>query len=323
MSISARTFLFFILVTIPATTSWGLTRDDVLANSVPFRDLRWSSKNSINACSSPTWIRTPHAANSTITGMAYNWGGNSTLSEFTSAIAASGYPGNRCTSSDGNKLGLRPNTWGVDCSGFFGRIFGISQKLDTTTIRNMTVPVRNDRYGLRYADVLVKSGSHVAIYLAGTPTGAPSVIESVGTYWRVVERTAKWSEFQGYESRRWAQLQDAGIAKIESATVPTFRQGSKLVLDLTLRETDGNNIRYDGLGFAIFDDAMTNVLGYWTASSSFSFLGDERRRFAISALTGLPAGTYRLLPIGKVGTRWSYLLPTPPAASSTRFTVTR
>ncbi|MGZ8728535.1 MAG: hypothetical protein ACXW5U_06810 [Thermoanaerobaculia bacterium] len=294
-----------------------------MANAAPFKDLRWSSKNSLDSCKATTWISTPHAANKTVTGMAYNWGGNNTIAEFNKAIAGTGYPGNKCTKTQGNP-GLSKNTWGVDCSGFFGRIFGITGKLNTTMIRDMTVAVRGDRAGLRTGDILVKAGDHVAIYLSGTPTGAPLIVESSGYDWRVVQRTAKWSEFpKSYESKRYAQLQDAGIAKFNGMTAPTIRRGAKLVTNLTLRESDGNGITYDGIGLSIYNDSMTVKYGDALATQKVAFRGDEVRKFNFSVTNGLQPGTYRIIAIGKVGSRWTPFVPKVPYLNNTRFTITK
>jgi hypothetical protein len=319
-----RAFYVLAALMLSTATVFGITRDDVVANAAPFRDLRWSSKNSLNSCKATTWIRTPHAANSTVIGMVYNWGGNNTIAQFTQAIAGTGYPGNNCALSQGNTLGLRPNTWGVDCSGFFGNIFGITQKLDTTTIRNMTVAVRGDHAGLRTGDILVKAGDHVAVYLSGSPTGAPLIIESSAYDWRVVQRTASWSEFKLYESRRYAQLQDAGIAKFETMSAPTIRKGAPLVANLTLRESDGNNITYDGLALRIFNDNLTVSFGDWIVPSQIAFRGDELRKFTLNAVvTNLLPGTYRIIVSGKVGTRWTPFVPNGTNANSTPFTITK
>ena len=310
-----------MVIALPAI---ALTRDQSIANTNPFRDVRWtmSSRNVTNRCYSTAWVRTPpHAVGATVTGMAYNWGGFTGVQEFRNGIAGTVYAGNICTSSQGNPYGLRPNTAGIDCSGLISRAWALSSKLGTYQVSQVTVPVRDGYTRMRPGDVFVKSGVHVAMLVEKTSNG-PRVVEATGSpYYRVVNRVASLSYFSGYEVRRYPSLQDAGIARLVTTYGPgSVQRDTTFTVRVNLREHDGNAIRYDELALAVLKDTGAFVKDLQKISN-VAFTGDQSKSVYFTGTAPHDVGTYRLVVRGRIGSRWTDLTPMPPAINGVAFTV--
>jgi hypothetical protein len=311
----------------------ALTRADVIQNIGPYRDLSWTmaQRNVLNLCSSPKWTQTPFASGASVTGEPYNWGGWTTPTDFRTAIAGSAYAGNRCTSTQGNPYGFMANTVGVDCSGFLTRLWQLSGKLSTSSnanpsVQSVTVAIRggiaNAKYTMRPGDVFLKTDSHVAVLVSSTASG-PVVAEAVGTYWRVVQRPSLWSDWSAYEPRRYPNLQDAGLGLLVLLSPPaTVRSGSAMSVQATIRETDGNAIKFDEITIAVIKDGTNAYQFDLTHLTNVSFSGDQTRTLTFTGNAPRVVGKYRVILRGRVGSQWTDFLPAPPAVNSVPFTVT-
>lgn len=320
-------WLFFALLggAVPLA---ALTRAEVIQNIGPYRDFSWTmaQRNVLNLCSSPKWTKTPFAAGAVVTGEAYNWGGWTTPTDFRTAIAGNAYAGNRCTSTDGNPYGFMGNTVGVDCSGFLSRLWQLSSKLGTSAVQTATVAIRggsaNAKNTMRPGDVFLKSGSHVAVLVSSNASG-PVMAEAVGTYWRVVQHQTSWSDWSSYEPRRNPNLQDAGMGKLVIINAPTsVRLGAAMSVQATIRESDGDSIKFDEITIAVLKDGTNAFQFDLTHLTNVSFSGDQTRTLTFSGNAPGVAGKYRLVLRGRVGSQWTDFVPNPPAVNAVPITVT-
>jgi len=307
LKVSAVVALFLGTLSIQAQSL--ITRERVMQNTRTFRDLTWtmSSRNAKNACYATTWVETPFASGS-ITGMAYSWGGMSSISEFTNGIAASGYAGNRCTDLRGNPYGYRPNTYGVDCSGLTQQAFQYGgTKLGTYGIRSITNPITLGTADMRSADVFVKAGDHVAVFSNRDQSGNPVVIEASATDWKVSQRSRTWTYFSAYEKRRYYNLQDGGIGAIDQGeAVSPARLWQWFTTSFRLREGTGSPITYDDVTVAILDsngqykfDLQHRGLTYLGANGTASV--------TVGGNANLLPGWYKAVARGRIGPTWSDL----------------
>ena len=312
--------LFFAALSLDAQST--ITRDRVMQNAGRFRDLGWTmySRNARSACYAGTWIQTPFPASMSVLGMAYNWGGYSTVPDFVNGIAGSGYAGNRCTDTQGNP-GYQPNTFGVDCSGLVQRAFEYGgTKLNTSGIRSITNPIPLGSADMRAGDVFVLAGSHTALFSNRDAYGNPVVIEASATDWKVSQRSRTWTYFSSYEKRRYYNLQDGGIGKIDyGETVSPAHVWQWFTTSFDLREGTGSAITYDDVTVAILDqysqykfDLQHRGMTYLPAYGS--------TWVSVGGSANLWPGWYKAVARGRIGSTWSDL-PTAGGANSVWFYV--
>jgi hypothetical protein len=332
----SRLFVCFLIVASVTPRLDALTRADIIQGIGAYRDLAWTmnSRNAINRCSSPTWTQTPFSAGSSVTGEAYNWGGFSTPSDFRTGIAGTAYAGNRCTSTNGNPVGLTPNTVGVDCSGFLARLWQLSGRLTTNypsttppSVRSKTVAITGGFAEMRPGDVFLLDGSHVAVFVSSNANG-PVVAEAVGgNYWRVTQHQTTWSVWKTpnyYEPRRYASLQDAGIGKLVLLSPPTsIRTGTAMTVQATIRETIGSPMMYDEITVAILADGTNAYQFDLTHLTNVGLTANQTLTVSFTGVAPTATGTYRAVIRGRMGSQWMDLVPVPPAVNSVRFSVTR
>lgn len=307
LKISVVLALFFTTLSIQAQSI--VTRERVMQNARTFRDLTWTmaSRNAKSACLATTWIQTPFTSG-TFTGMAYNWGGMSSISEFANGIAGSGFAGNRCTELQGNPYGFRPNTFGVDCSGLTQQAFQYGgTKLGTYGIRTITNPIALGTGDMRSGDVFVKAGDHVAIFSQRDQSGNPVVIEASATDWKVTQRSRTWSYFSAYEKRRYYNLQDAGMGAIyQGETVSQARLWQWFTTSFRLLETTSSPITYDDLTVAILD--QNGQYKFDLQHRGATYLGPNGIvSVSLGGYANIWPGWYRAVARGRIGSTWSDL----------------
>jgi hypothetical protein len=320
-------FVWTLLFCAAAAQAQTITREQIMANARTYRDLRWtvSTRNVMNACIPGTYIRTPFAANATVTGMAYNWGGDSTLPHFQNGIAGFGYAGNRCTSEQGNCC-LRSNTYGVDCSGFVQRTWGLTGKLGTADLArdSLTSAIRLGSTGMRSGDAFVKPGDHTALFSHVDAAGNPWVIEASASDWKVTQRQRTWTYYSAYQKRRYRNLQDGGIGKIDQGMTISSRPrvNQTFTATIRLRETDGAPIRYDDVTVAILDQwgAFKFDLSH---RGTTSLAADGSVTITMSGKAVVSPGMHIAVARGRVGNSWSDLPVTTGGKNSVWFNMER
>lgn len=136
----------------------------------------------------------------TYASVSYNWGGWDTPSQFVSAMADGKKAGNM---NDDQTPGLAC-TYGVDCSGFTARVWGINSGSKPGTGGLATAGFSTPSYGPGYltGDAFIKAGDHVVVFEKHGGAGF-YLWESGGEpYGRVVYRSTAWSKVAGWVSRR-------------------------------------------------------------------------------------------------------------------------
>lgn len=137
----------------------GITRSNVMSNAKAYHSsFTWTcaSKN-LKALTNWTCPRYVSGAGS-YSYMPYCWGGFSSTSQFKTAMNSSGRVGNINTSTSGRVS----NTYGLDCSGYVSRCWGLTKKYATSTISNVSTQISYSN--LKQGDAINKSGSHVVLY---------------------------------------------------------------------------------------------------------------------------------------------------------------
>jgi hypothetical protein len=315
-------YAFFVAVLF-TTAVYGqatITRDRVMANARTYRDLQWtmSSRNVLDACAK-SYIKTPFTSGARVVGMAYNWGGMNTIPEFQNGIAGNGRAGNQCTTT----CCVQPNTYGVDCSGLVQRAFEYGGPKLGTNLSPITTAVALGNAGMRSGDIYVLVGSHTAIHSHVDSAGNPWVIEASADEWKVAQHQRTWKYYANYQKRRYVNLQDGGLGKIDQGLTisNTPRVNRPFSAAFRLQETDGASIRYDEITVAIlaatgqfkFDlQHLTNV----QLASNGTF------QATVGGTASLPAGSYIAVARGRIGSTWSDLLVTGTGKNSIWFAVT-
>lgn len=117
-------------------------------------------------------------------GMAYNWGGNSTIKEFKEGIANGKYGGNV---PDLRSNPISKECVGVDCSGLLSRCWQLPKKLATRDIANISDRL-SDVSLLQQGDILLLPGKHVMIFIEFVDEDIVKIIDCTRTTGKVMER---------------------------------------------------------------------------------------------------------------------------------------
>lgn len=304
-------FLVFTLVNLTRIEA-GITRQQIMNNASNFQNLVWTmnARNSQNTCVSPTWIITQFSAGSTITGMAYCWGGGHTISQFNNGIAGNGKAGNRCTSQQGNCC-WRSNTYGVDCSGFVTRAWGRTEShLGTGQLPGICVAIPQPA-AIRRGDIFNLVNSHAALFSSFASNGTPNIIESSATDWKVSARNRPWSYFNGYTPLRYKDVTDdvAGFGRVDQGVTvtPTSAQGGQsFQVTFRLRETYGAPITYTRVTCAILNASNQHLfdLAHFT---NVSLGAGQAWSYSATGVANLPTGTYKAVARGMVSNWFDFL----------------
>lgn len=90
--------------------------------------------------------------------MPYCWGGFSSTSQFNTGMKNKGRVGNINCSSPSHVS----NTYGLDCSGFVSRCWGLTSKYGTSKISKVSSKI--DISNIKKGDALNNSGSHIVLF---------------------------------------------------------------------------------------------------------------------------------------------------------------
>ena len=136
-------------------------------------------------------------------GMAYNWGGFSTIEEFRKGISEGKYAGNVPDSRD-NKTSLQ--CVGVDCSGLVSICWGLQRKQSTKSLPSVASKLDKIE-NLLLGDVLLVPGSHVMIFVEFTDgtKSAARIIDATRSTGKVSSRIVQIAELidEGYAGYRY------------------------------------------------------------------------------------------------------------------------
>ncbi|NOK60721.1 MAG: hypothetical protein GFH27_549297n322 [Chloroflexi bacterium AL-W] len=150
--------------------------------------------------SKPRYIGGP----GTYTGVPYDWGGNNTAADYTSAMDDGYKAGN--TNTAYGKLGC---SRGVDCSGLVTRAWGRSdKKYGTSTLPEISTALP-DQWSLKEGDIMNDFVTHVFL-IRSIDDGGANVYESTvdAGLDRVVYRYLPWGAFNGFQPNRYNNLCD-------------------------------------------------------------------------------------------------------------------
>ncbi len=128
-------------------------------------------------------------------GIPYNWGGCSTIVDFSEGIMAGKYAGNV---PDSRENGICKNCVGVDCSGLVTICWELKNRLYTKTIPAIASPLKSMDL-LLPGDVILLPGSHVMIFIDFINDRKTSVqiVDASRSTGRVMLRTVLLSYLSG------------------------------------------------------------------------------------------------------------------------------
>jgi hypothetical protein len=140
------------------------------------------------------WIPEYLSGSACYVSVPYDWGGFDKPTDFNSAMAAGKKAGNW------NNVTSLSCSYGVDCSGFVSRVWGLSSKQSTSTLPSYALAKCPK---LTAGDALNKAGEHVVLFDSNTTNGV-NVYESTHyqNYDRVVYDYRPWSTLSGYVGLR-------------------------------------------------------------------------------------------------------------------------
>lgn len=135
-------------------------------------------------------------------GIPYNWGGCSSIEEFTLGLEEGKFAGNV---PDFRDNGISSNCVGVDCSGLVSACWLTKERLSTRSISGIST--RLDSMDLLMpGDVILLPGSHVMIFISFTDEikTAAHIVDASRSTGRVMQRIVQISELsaKGYAGYR-------------------------------------------------------------------------------------------------------------------------
>lgn len=200
-----------------------ITSAEVFSNAKAYLNYEWTAtaENIWNQAScggksvnTPDWVTAGDH-----TAMAYCWGGNSTLSQFTAYLPEGKSAGDNNTSVG---YGAEPEcSIGVDCSGFVSRCYGLSTHYSTTVLNVNALFGHYSGYEeLHDGDFINNPGSHTRLVTKINANGTITVTESgsgvsnVGAsgLWRVFTWTYDLSQLAQYNPQYYLNMTSADAA---------------------------------------------------------------------------------------------------------------
>ena len=142
-------------ITVAATIS----RSTIMSNAKAYHNQFIWSCSSSNLAALANWTRPRYVSGAgSYNYMPYCWGGFSTPSQYKAGMTNGGRVGNINTSTAGHVS----NTYGLDCSGYVSRCWGLTSKRSTSTLPNVATKIIYA--SLQRGDMIDKAGSHVVLY---------------------------------------------------------------------------------------------------------------------------------------------------------------
>lgn len=136
------------------------------------------------------------------TGMAYSWGGSTTIEEFDRGIEYGKFVGNVPDSRDKR---VSKYCIGLDCSGLVTICWGLEKKVSTMTIPQISTELESLSV-LQPGDVILKPGSHVMIFIEYIDDGelTAKIIDASRNTGKVLKRNVELNDLfsEGYRGYR-------------------------------------------------------------------------------------------------------------------------
>ncbi len=191
----------------------SITRTQIHYNAIPFTTYSFTATSSNiqsnSSCPSaggnvttPSWVVVGHNA----PGMAYCWGGFSSLSSFTTGLTNGKSAGDNDCTTNGDCC--ETCALGVDCSGFVSHAWGLTTKYSTTTLPNISTAYASASQ-VKQGDIFNLSGSHVRLVDTNYASGTFLLMESSAVDWKVSYRSYTAAQLTSY-TPRWYVNADSG-----------------------------------------------------------------------------------------------------------------
>jgi hypothetical protein len=207
----------FVICTVSATAQ-TITRAQIHNNADPFTKYSFTAtsaniQSSSNcpsaggAVNTPSWVVVGHNA----PGMAYCWGGFSSLTSFTTGLTNGKSAGDNDCSTNGDCC--ESCALGVDCSGFVSHAWGLSSKYSTSTLPNISTAYSSASQ-VKEGDIFNLSGSHVRLVDTNYANGNFLLMESSAVDWKVSYRSYTASQLTSYTPRWYVNVDTTGSGTV-------------------------------------------------------------------------------------------------------------
>ncbi|HXC06718.1 MAG TPA: T9SS type A sorting domain-containing protein [Bacteroidia bacterium] len=191
----------------------SITRTQIHYNAIPFTTYSFTASSSNiknnSSCPSaggnvttPSWVVVGHNA----PGMAYCWGGFSSLSSFTTGLTNGKSAGDNDCTTNGDCC--ETCALGVDCSGFVSHAWGLTTKYSTTTLPNISTAYASASQ-VKQGDIFNLSGSHVRLVDTNYASGTFLLMESSAVDWKVSYRSYTAAQLTSYTPRWYVNADSA------------------------------------------------------------------------------------------------------------------
>ena len=142
----------------------------------------------------------------TYSSMPYCWGGFDTVSSFTSGLSQGGRVGNIDTETSDVKV---PKTYGLDCSGYVSRCWGLSTHYATSAFNLISTALQNPSL-LQPGDALNRPNVHIVLFYDTDSSGNYLLYESTkyNSYDRVAYTMRTASSMSLYTPIRYNKITD-------------------------------------------------------------------------------------------------------------------
>ena len=199
------------------TSSWteginsiSLTRSQVQTRANQYRNMTWVlnawNKNftGFSDVTLPVYVQNA-SSGTTLTGMPYAWGKNDSIDGFRSKIAVSQI-GEHCIAGNTNSTNaLNSRIAGTDCSGFVGRVYGITEKKGTEHFYREIGNFLPNGTSPKLMDFYVKANHHIVLYVSQLGNNNTTIIDATTgstNIDRVTQRNVTTSSyFSGYSAK--------------------------------------------------------------------------------------------------------------------------
>jgi hypothetical protein len=205
--------IVFVLCSV-SSTAQTITRAQIHNNADPFTKYSFTAtsaniQSSVNcpsaggAVNTPSWVVVGHNA----PGMAYCWGGFSSLASFTTGLTNGRSAGDNDCSTSGDCC--ESCALGVDCSGFVSHAWGLTSKYSTSTLPTISTAYSSASQ-VKEGDIFNLSGSHVRLVDTNYANGNFMLMESSAVDWKVSYRSYTASQLTSYTPRWYVNVDTTG-----------------------------------------------------------------------------------------------------------------
>ncbi len=186
------------------------TRDEIIATARRLEQHQWICRepNRRAPCVTVAPYNCDFAANATVRGIAYDWGGMDGPEDFDRKLAQGKAAGSH------QWHGVTSCTAGTDCSGFVSYCwFGTSPPRKYGTVNvvvdSLAIPLRGNWFtDMKPGDAFNKPGSHIVLFAGYHSDGRPIFYEASGGANKVIRKIWDWSGLQGYYAIEYRRVVD-------------------------------------------------------------------------------------------------------------------